>query len=333
MRIEQLVCCLRDAINDNVAAMIHGSPGCGKSDIVHQVSASLGRTVLDFRLSQVDSVDLRGVPSVIDGRTHWNIPDEFPREDAPPSILFLDEINSAPQSVQAAAYQLVLDRKLGQYRLPANCVPVAAGNRMTDRAIVNQMPTPLRNRFIHFDLESSIDDWCAWAITHGISEQTISFLRFRPTMLDNFSDTNASTKIKDMDAFCTPRSWATADKFVNSSNRLQMMGAAVGLGAAAEFEGFLRVYDSLQDLDKLLKKPETYKNPSEPATLYAMATGLASRIANNTPALPNFFKVMAQMPVEFATLAVKDAESRNPATTNSKDFVVWARANSAAIIG
>jgi hypothetical protein len=323
MRVEQLVTCIKEAIKHDAPLMIHGSPGIGKSAIVHQVAEDLNLNILDYRLSQIDAVDLRGVPSINNGRTHWNAPAEFPNEGK--GLLFLDEINSAPQAVQAAAYQLVLDRSLGTYTLPKGWIPIAAGNRVTDRAIVNQMPTPLRNRFIHFDLESSIDDWSAWATTAGIPEQVIAFLRFRPNLLDEFATDDSAKKIKDAQAFCTPRSWAMASRFVNTpSHRLAMMSSAVGAGPAAEFESYLRVYDELMDLDELLKNPKIYKEPKNPGAQYAIATGIAARVQDNDKVFGNFFKVIEQMPVDFATLAVKDAERRNKKIIDAPVFISWA---------
>lgn len=324
MRAEQLIVNLKEAIRTNTASMLHGSPGVGKSAIVHQVAKELGLGILDYRLSQVDSVDLRGVPSIKDGRTHWNPPAEFPHEGE--GLFFLDEINSAPQSVQAAAYQLVLDRKLGTYVLPPGWIPVAAGNRLTDRAIVNQMPTPLRNRFIHFELDSSIDDWCSWAMSANVPEQMIAFLRFRPNLLDEFSQADSATKIKDSNTIATPRSWEIAGRFVASVNRLSMMSSTVGTGPAAEFESYLQVYEELPDLDALMKNPKLYKAPKNPGALYAIATGIAARMTENMP-MKNFFAIVDQMPIEFGALAVKDSQRRVPTTAYSKEFLVWSTKN------
>lgn len=325
MRPNDLVKALKEAIKQDAPVMITGSPGVGKSAIVHEVAKEIGYDIIDYRLSQIDSVDLRGVPSVKDGRTQWNPPNEFPRTGK--GILFLDEINSASQSVQAAAYQLVLDRKLGTYELPKGWIPIAAGNRTVDRAIVHSMPTPLRNRFIHFMLESSIDDWANWAVGAGIAEQAIAFLRFRPNLLDQFADPKQMEKIKDSPTIYTPRSWAMAARFVNSSQRLTMMGAAVGEGPAAEFEGYLRVYDELQDLDELLKNPKMYKPTKNPGALYALATGLAARTQVDSKLIPNFFKLIEQLPTEIAALAVKDCERRSKDLLNHPAFITWSHKN------
>ena len=325
MRSEELKKALKEAIKQNVPVLIKGSPGIGKSAIVHQIGKEIGYQVIDYRLSQVDSVDLRGVPSIKDGRTHWNAPAEFPSDPKSKGILFLDEINSASQSVQAAAYQLVLDRELGTYKLPDGWIPMAAGNRTTDRAIVNQMPTPLRNRFCHFELEPSIDDWVGWAVTAGIPEETIAFLRFRPNLLDQFSDTKkAQQEIKDCDTIYTPRSWVMASKFTRSSNRLAMVSGCVGPGPGAEFEAYLRVYQDLPDLDKLMDNPKLYKDLSKnPGAMYALATGIAARVGVNTKLVGNFFKVVEQIPVEYGALAVKDAERRNKNVLNEPAFITW----------
>ena len=140
MRPSQVTQALEYLIKAKQPVMLHGSPGVGKSQVVKQVADKLGIEMIDLRLSQLDPVDLRGVPSVDKikvgktevGKTNWNVPSFLPTEGN--GILFLDEINSAAQATQAAAYQLVLDRKLGDYELPSGWAMVAAGNRSTDRA-------------------------------------------------------------------------------------------------------------------------------------------------------------------------------------------------------
>lgn len=325
MRSEDLKKALKEAIKYDIAVMIKGSPGLGKSAIVHQVAEELGYDIIDYRLSQVDSVDLRGVPSIKDGRTVWNPPDEFPKDPKSKGILFLDEINSASQSVQAAAYQLVLDRALGTYELPPGWIPIAAGNRTTDRAIVNQMPTPLRNRFAHFELEPSIDDWSNWAVGAGVSEETIAFLRFRSNLLDMFSgDKKEQALIKDTDTIYTPRSWVMASNFVRSPLRLSLMTACVGAGPAAEFEAYLRVYQELPDLDALMKDPKIWRDIKNPGAMYAVATGIAARVKQGNKALVKaFFQIVDKIPVEYGALAVKDAERRNPQILDELEFISW----------
>ena len=136
--------------------MVWGPPGIGKSQIVAQVAAQHNVPVIDIRLSQMEPTDLRGIPFRDGDHVVWSIPALLPNAERHSSrgILFLDEITSAPPSVTAAAYQLILDRRLGEYRVPGGWAIFAAGNRHGDRGVTYAMPAPLANRFTHYDLEA-----------------------------------------------------------------------------------------------------------------------------------------------------------------------------------
>ena len=164
---------------------IWGGPGIGKSALVRQVAAQAGLPLRDIRALLLDPVDLRGLPFLgSDGRAKWAAPECLPQDGC--GILFLDELNAAPAMVQAACYQLVLDRKLGEYSLPDGWAIVAAGNREGDRGATTRMPAPLRNRFVHLDFELDLEEWSRWAVAAGIRPEVIAFLRFRPELLSVF---------------------------------------------------------------------------------------------------------------------------------------------------
>ncbi|MEJ2426528.1 MAG: MoxR family ATPase, partial [Candidatus Thiodiazotropha sp.] len=153
--------------------MLWGPPGVGKSDMVREVAHSHQAPVIDIRLSQMEPSDLRGIPFRTDTTVEWAIPSILPDAERHGSdgILFLDEITSAPPTVSAAAYQLILDRRLGEYQVPDGWAIFAAGNRQGDRGVTYSMPAPLANRFSHFEVETHLDDWVAWAYRHQIDER------------------------------------------------------------------------------------------------------------------------------------------------------------------
>jgi len=164
---------------------IWGVPGCGKSAVVRQLAESLKVRLQDVRALLLDPVDLRGLPFLgSGGRSKWATPEFLPQNGI--GILFLGELNAAPAMVQASCYQLVLDRKLGEYTLPDGWAIIAAGNRDSDRAVTTRMPTPLRIRFVHLEFEVDVQEWSEWAIQAGISPEVIAFLRFRPRLLSSF---------------------------------------------------------------------------------------------------------------------------------------------------
>lgn len=336
MRPSQIAIALGHLIDANQPVMLHGSPGVGKSDVVRQIAKQRGIDLIDLRLSQLDPVDLRGVPSV-DTKKHittWNTPSFLPTDSN--GILFLDEINSAAQATQAAAYQLVLDRKLGDYVLPPGWAIIAAGNRSTDRAIVNQMSTALKNRFTHLNYEVNNDDWCDWALRSNIAVEVLGFIRFRPMLLNEFEQRNESKeerervqRLKDAQAFATPRSWEFLSKVVQqkpaSDIEYELYSGIVGEGAAAEFMGYLKYYRDLPNLDALLMNPGAAKVPNEPATLYALATGLATKATQDN--MERVVKYALRLPAEFQVLLMKDAIARDNDLTQTKAFNDWAIRN------
>lgn len=336
MRPSQILASLNCLIDAQQPAMLHGSPGVGKSDVIRQLAKARGLELIDLRLSQLDPVDMRGVPSVDAKKkiTSWNVPSFLPTEGK--GILFLDEINSAAQATQAAAYQLVLDRKLGDYTLPEGWSVIAAGNRTTDRAIVNQMSTALKNRFTHLNYEVNNDDWCEWALRSNISVEVLGFIRFRPMLLNEFEQRNDSKeerermqRLKNAQAFATPRSWEFLSRVVAQQPpkdlEYELYSGIVGEGCAAEFMGYLKYYRDLPNLDALLMAPDKTEVPEAPATLYALATGLATKATPDN--LERVVKYALRMPAEFQVLLMKDAIVRDSALTNTKAFNDWAIKN------
>lgn len=337
MRPVAIIEALTTYIKAQQPVMVHGSPGVGKSQIVKQVADALGFQLIDLRLSQLDPVDLRGIPSVDTKtkRTNWNTPSFLPRDGK--GIIFYDEINAATTSMQAAAYQLILDRKLGDYTLPDGWAQVAAGNRITDRAIVNPMSTALKNRFAHLNFEVNNDDWCSWALKADIATAVLSFIRFRPTLLNEFEVRDLSkeeaarvAKLKNNNAFATPRSWEAVSKVMkmkpNPNSEYEMYSGIIGEGAAIEFIGFLKYERELPNLDALLLNPKGTPVPTNPATLYALSTGLAAKTTKGC-----FDGVMIyadRMPKEFQVLLIKDIMARDATLASTKTFTKWATENS-----
>jgi hypothetical protein len=190
-------------------------------------------------------------------------------------LLFIDEITSAPPSVSAAAYQLILDRRLGEYRVPEHWAIVAAGNRQGDRGVTYNMPSPLANRFSHYEVSVNLDDWAGWAYRNNIDERVIAFLRFRPDLLFDFNPEHNPV------AFPTPRSWEFAHralhKFADLPNLLLGgLEACVGKAAGVELFAFIQSVENLPDIDAILRG-ESQEYPDEIDLQYAVATALVAR--------------------------------------------------------
>ncbi|HEU4322055.1 MAG TPA: MoxR family ATPase [Roseiflexaceae bacterium] len=250
-----------------LSTMIWGPPGIGKSSIVAQVAAAHGLECVDLRLSQLAPTDLRGLPVAQDGLARWFPPEFLPQDGA--GVLFLDEINLAPPTMQGMAQQLVLDRRVGSYRVPEGWYIWAAGNRQEDAASVFEMPAPVANRFLHVEVAPDLDSFKAYALTEGLHEQIVAFLSFRPALLHRFDP--------NQPAWPSPRSWAMASALHRIGLEVQ---AAVGAAAGAEFHAYVEVYNRLPDLAAILRgEGGAVVFPEEPSVRYATTVGLAARAA------------------------------------------------------
>ncbi len=257
--------------------MLWGAPGVGKSQMVAQIAENHNVPLIDIRLSQMEPSDLRGIPFRVGDLVEWAVPAMLPnaQRHGERGILFLDEITSAPPSVSAAAYQLILDRKLGEYEVPEGWAIIAAGNRQGDRGVTYSMPAPLANRFSHYEVEVNLDDWVAWAYLNGIDERVIAFLRFRQDLLFEFDAAQNPV------AFPSPRSWEFAhralQKFDHSNNLLLgALQACVGKAAGIEVKAFVDSLDQMPDLDAIVRG-EDVTAPKEIDLQYAVATALVGR--------------------------------------------------------
>ena len=315
------------AVEEQQPVFIWGSPGTGKSSVVNQLAIELEIALRDIRALLLDPVDLRGLPFVgKDGRSQWATPDFLPQDGE--GILFLDELNAAPAMVQASCYQLVLDRRLGEYTLPEGWAIVAAGNRDSERAATTKMPTPLRNRFVHIDFEVDVQEWSEWAIKANVRPEVIAFIRFRPELLSAFD--------RDANAFPSPRSWEfvsrildSLDSQANPAIEHEVIAGAVGSGAATGFSAFLRMFRELPNIDAILLNPLQEPVPENAAAQYAVASALA-RCASDT----NFDRIslyLNRLPTEFRVLCVRDATLRAPAIKSTAGYTKWAVENHHAI--
>lgn len=256
--------------------MLWGPPGVGKSQMVTEVANKHGKPVIDIRLSQMEPTDLRGIPFRTDTGVEWAVPALLPdtKRHGPEGILFLDEITSAAPTVSAAAYQLILDRRLGEYEVPKGWAIFAAGNRQGDRGVTYAMPAPLANRFSHFEVDTHLDDWVAWAYANQIDERVIAFLRFRPELLFDFDPAHNPV------AFPSPRSWEFAhralQKFPDGNLLLDSLQACVGPAAGIELNAFVDNLDNLPDIDAIVKGEEATV-PKETDLQYAVAAALVGR--------------------------------------------------------
>ena len=302
--------------------MLWGAPGIGKSAIVHQLGAKKGRKVIEYRANLREPVDVRGipVPDLASGVTRWLVPDELPNaeRDGEFGYLFLDEINTASPQMMAVLFQLVLDKKVGDYVLPKGWQIVAAGNRVSDRAAAQRMPTALRNRFAHLFVAPDVNAWARWANANGVAPEMVAFIRLRRELIHRMPR-------GDENAFPTPRSLEKAAKYVNVPSvamRQKLFAAHIGNDVAGELNGFIDLYQSLGSLEDIIANPETAKVPTERSQQYAVCTGLA-RLANRKN-IGQVVKYAARLDDERQMLLMHDATHRDPKLKETAAYSAWA---------
>jgi hypothetical protein len=315
--------------------MIWGGPGIGKSEIPSQIAEESNTTLLDFRANLFDPVDVRGIPYLAKMKesakhfTRWAVPDVFPivERDGEEGIFLIDELPTAPPATQNAFLQLLITRVVGDYKIPDGWSIIAAGNRLTDAAAVYQMPSPVRNRLAHYELEADLDDWVEWAVSNGVNTSLISFIRYRPNLLYNFNPEDY--------AFPTPRSWSYVDKRlklpkVNEESLFYGVSALVGDGAAGEYIAFRQIYTSLPDIDDLIDNPHTYKKDESPAVMYALTGALAARACDAK--MENIMKVIKKLPTEFQVITVKQSLIKDKSIIQHDAIDQWVSHNSTVIL-
>jgi len=255
-----------------------GPPGIGKSELVENITAELGGHMIDLRLGQMEPTDIRGIPfyNKDSGKMDWAPPVELPDEELasqyPVVVLFLDELNSAAPSVQSAAYQLILNRRIGKYRLPDNVVMVAAGNRESDKGVTYRMPTPLANRFIHQEMKVDFASWQEWAVMNKIHKDVVGYLSFAKQDLYDFDAKSASR------AFATPRSWSFVSQLLDDESDndtlTNLIAGTVGEGLAVKFMAHRKVASKMPNPADILKGKVKDLNVKEVSAMYSLVISM-----------------------------------------------------------
>ena len=257
---------------------IWGPPGIGKSDVVHQIGEYMDAHVIDIRLSLWEPTDIKGIPyyAANDNTMQWappvDLPDAKMAKKYKNIILFLDEMNSAAPAVQAAAYQLILNRRVGQYILPDNVYIVAAGNREADKGVVYRMPAPLSNRFVHLELAVDFDDWFQWAVDNKIHKDVVGYLQFSKKDLYDFDPKSPSR------SFATPRSWSFVSELLeddlDEETQTDLVSGCVGEGLAIKFSAHRKVAAQMPNPTEILSGKVKELQTKEISAMYSLTVSL-----------------------------------------------------------
>ena len=308
---------IRKAIQVRRPTFLWGPPGIGKSDLVKQIGDNAGREVIDVRLALWEPTDIKGIPyyNSDQGKMVWAPPSELPMDPESTAIIFLDELNSAPPAVQAAAYQLILNRAVGTYKLPKGVDIVAAGNREGDRGVTYRMPAPLANRFVHLEMKVDFDDWQDWATLHKVHADVVGYVGFAKQDLYDFDPKSASK------SFATPRSWSfvsdlLSDDDTDTETLATLIAGAVGDGLANKFMAHRKIAGKLPKSEDILDGKVKDLQVKEVSAMYSLTVSLcyelkdrAEKKSKNWDTMAdNFFAyMMANFPTELVVMGAKTA--------------------------
>ena len=300
--------------------LIHSAPGIGKSSVCQQIAQELGIDFINIKLCNIDALDFRGLPSVDQekGVTKWNCPNFWPKDPNAKGIILLDEITACDSLVQKAAYEFVLERRIGEiYNVPKGYYILAAGNRACDKAIVAPISSALANRFCHVELSENSDDWRSWAITHDIHPSVLGFIQWQPQWLLHMKDEHLDR------GFPTPRSWSRVSEEVkmweNDEHMLsKLVSGLVGDSASYEFMAFHKLNRKFANIREImLNKDAKIELPKAPDELYAMTNAMTYLLwrgdseAENNRLLDGFFRISLKLDSAFAALAMTAAMTAN----------------------
>lgn len=343
---------LRVSVLTRSSHFLWGAPGIGKSDIVRQLVKELSSStkekwgLVDFRAILRDPVDLRGVPypNAQTRVTEWFAPSDLPNEkrDGKRGILFLDELNTSHMQMQNACLGLALDYKLGDYVLPDGWSVIAAGNRQVDRAGAQRLSRALGNRFEHTDVEADANVWLEDYAYENCEPEVAGFIRWRPQLIheenwiESMEEKERAEYSREQDdrRFPSPRQWAQVSKkyrhWDDSIRQIGVMGN-VGEGPAAEFEGFVRTFRELPDLDDIFDKPKSTRLPQEISAMWGAAEALA-RYSNRD----NFGAALTyanRMGPEYEVIVGLGATKRDPSLVKTKAYINFQKENADVTVG
>ena len=319
---KQLATAITLCVDARRPCMVWGPPGVGKSAVVQQVASALGREYVDIRALLLDPVDLRGIPYRDGNITRWAPPVFLPQDDGKPYLLNLEEISAAPPMVQASLYQLVLDRRLGEYVVPDNVEIVACGNRESDRGAAIKMQTPLASRFVHFDMSVDVKQWSQWAARNSVDPSVLFFIEYRPQLLHEFNPRSKEA------AFPCPRTWefvsdlVKANGTLDDTSQMAMLRGTVGEAAAVEFSAFLRMWRNLPSVQSILADPDRSPVPENASVRIATCGALYGAAKDDN--LDSIIRYTGRMNPELQAFTLGMAVSRDPGLMKTIPYVDWA---------
>jgi hypothetical protein len=331
MKPSELAVFLEYTLNAKLPILIKGAPGVGKTDIIKQATSKAKAELIISHPVVSDPTDYKGLPFVVKNEAKF-----LPFGDLSllikadkPTVYFMDDLGQAPPAVQAAAMQLILERRINGHMVSSQVTFLAATNRKSDRAGVSGILEPVKSRFASIvELEPDVDEWCQWAISSRLPAEIISFIRFRPALLFDFK---ASTNMTNSPC---PRTIHNIAKLmladIPKELQYDAFTGAAGEGFARELIAFLEVYQHLPDPMMVIADPDSADVPNDPATLYALSGALAKKADKQS--MKAIVTYAERMPVEFSVLLITDSVNHNSSIKETRAFIEWSSSNSSILM-
>lgn len=331
VNLEQAKDMVIDVFKAGLVPYVQGSPGVGKSAMAAAIAEAFNLLLIDIRLSTYDPTDLNGFPSpnLETRRSGYLPPEDFPLEGDPiPAgyngwLILLDELPSAALSVQAAAYKVIFDKKIGQHPIHKKAVMMAAGNLVTDNAIVNEIGTAMQSRLIHILVKSNLHSWVKVAEDHDFDQRVISFVNFLGVCNDFNPEHSDNT-------FMCERTLEFLHKLIHkkaeiTQNDYPLLAGTIGKGQARQFIGFCQVYAELPTFQEILANPDTARIPKEKAAMFAL-TGMLSKQGNEEN-IPTLMPYILRLDIEFQVITLRSLIRKYPGIMSSPEILQWSMSN------
>ena len=295
---------LNVCVNARVPVILWGPPGQGKTSVIRALSESSGRHLEVLLASIREPQDFAGLPSITNGRATLVPPDWATRlADDANGILFTDEVNTAPPSVQAALLRVCLDKVAGDCELGERTSIIAAANPPEQAADGWDLAPPLANRFVHLDwsLPSEVvrdglaGIWPTYqlpeideaAVQSAVMSEKILVAGFITTRPDMTTSLPSSTAEQGR-AFPTPRSWEMAAIVsgwvtglgLDATVRRMLLRGAIGQGASAEYLTYRDNLD-LPNPETVISDPTGFPIPKRADQIYVIAAGVMAVLRHN----------------------------------------------------
>jgi len=331
---------IMDTLKAHLVPFIQSSPGVGKSSLAHQIAEKYKLEVIDIRLSQCDPADLNGMPFVSKDAQGHDITSYLPINIWPLEgkplpkgkegwLILLDELNSAPLSVQAASYKLILDRMVGMHKLHKRALIMAAGNLSTDKAIVHRMGTAMQSRLIHFTITVDKDAWIKWADANGIDYRVKSFIHFKPQALHNFNPNHQE------ETFSCPRTWQFVSQLIKpmetfNLDKIPLVAGAIGEGMAREFYSYVKMFGEIPDINSILKDPENVHFGDDPSMHYALSGLISYHLSPKN--IDKLMKFIYRLNIDFQVITLKSAIARDINIKDTEPYRQWIYKNSSELM-